>query len=78
MSVRNAGGRFLLALVSGAVLGASDKIGAFPSADPVDPVDIHATMLHCLGLDARSEIQDHLGRPYPLSTGRVIPAILAS
>jgi hypothetical protein len=62
----------------GAVLGASDKIGAFPSLDPVDPVDIHATMLHCLGLDPQSEIQDHLGRPYPLSTGRVIREIMAS
>jgi hypothetical protein len=62
----------------GALLGASDKIGAFPSSDPVDPVDVHATMLHCLGLDPRSEIHDHLGRPYPLSTGKVIGQILAS
>jgi uncharacterized protein (DUF1501 family) len=64
-------------VTGGAVLGASDKIGAFPAADPVDPVDIHATMLHCLGLNPQSEIHDHLGRPYPLSTGKVLRGILA-
>jgi hypothetical protein len=34
----------------GAVYGKSDKIGALPKIDPVTPQDIHATMLHSLGV----------------------------
>ncbi len=60
----------------GAVLGASDKIGAFPSEHPIDPVDIHATMYHCLGLDPASVIHDRLGRPHPLSTGKPVLQLL--
>ena len=57
----------------GRVLGASDGIGAYPVADPVDPVDIHATMYHCLGLDPqRTTIYDALDRPLPISEGRVL------
>lgn len=60
----------------GRVIGASDKIGAYPSTDPIDPVDIHATMFHCMGLDPESQIHDSLRRPYPLSHGRVISELL--
>ncbi|MEX2111578.1 MAG: DUF1501 domain-containing protein [Pirellulales bacterium] len=60
----------------GLVLGASDKIGAYPSAIPVDPVDIHATMYHCLGLNPRAEIRDRLGRPFSLSAGQVLAALI--
>jgi uncharacterized protein (DUF1501 family) len=60
----------------GAVYGASDRIGAYPSTEPVDPVDIHATVYHCLGLDPERVLYDHLRRPFPLSTGRVLTALL--
>jgi Protein of unknown function (DUF1501) len=60
----------------GLVLGSSDKIGAFPATQPVDPTDIHATMFHCLGLDPRTVVHDHLGRPFPLSAGNVLAALL--
>ena len=60
----------------GQVLGASDRIGAYPATDPIDPVDIHATMFHCLGLDPHQTIIDHLNRPYPLSTGRVVERLV--
>jgi hypothetical protein len=60
----------------GQVYGSSDRIGAYPASDPVDPVDIHATMFHCLGLDPERTMYDHLRRPFPLSTGRVITALL--
>lgn len=56
----------------GQVIGSSDKIGAYPISDPVDPVDIHATMFHCMGLNPEGLMHDNLGRPAPLSTGRVI------
>jgi hypothetical protein len=60
----------------GAVLGASDKIGAFPIERPIDPVDIHATMYHALGLDPASLIHDRLGRPHPLSIGKPIVELM--
>jgi hypothetical protein len=60
----------------GQVIGASDRIGAYPTADPIDPVDIHATMFHCLGLDPHQTIIDNLNRPYPLSTGRVVERLV--
>jgi hypothetical protein len=60
----------------GRVYGASDRVGAYPASDPVDPADIHATLLHCLGLHPGQPMHDHLGRPFPLSTGRVLTALL--
>jgi hypothetical protein len=61
---------------SGQVYGASDSIAAYPRMDPVDPVDIHATMYHCMGLHPDQHVNDHLQRPHPLSTGRVIRAVV--
>ena len=60
----------------GQVYGASDRVGAYPASDPVDPVDIHATIYHCLGLDPQQLLYDHLRRPSPVSTGRVLTALL--
>jgi hypothetical protein len=56
----------------GQVHGESDRLGAFPKSDAVDPVDIQATLYHALGLDPSSVMYDHLGRPFPLSEGRVL------
>jgi hypothetical protein len=60
----------------GQVLGASDKLGAFPTDAPVDPVDLHATLYHCMGLDPSRLIYDGLQRPYAISTGRVLKSLL--
>ncbi len=60
----------------GHVLGASDRVGAYPTSEPIDPVDIHATVLHCMGVDPNQLIYDTLGRPYPLCTGRIVTALL--
>jgi hypothetical protein len=60
----------------GEVYGSSDRIGAFPRENRVRPEDLSATMLHCLGLNPSTEITDVLGRPYPLSRGEVLRAIL--
>jgi Protein of unknown function (DUF1501) len=60
----------------GRVHGASDRIGAYPALDPVDPVDIHATLYHCLGLDPDQLIHDNLQRPYPISVGRIIDSLV--
>jgi Protein of unknown function (DUF1501) len=50
----------------GFVYGASDKIGARPSRNPVTPGDIIATLYTCLGIDPDLELTDRLGRPFAL------------
>jgi uncharacterized protein (DUF1501 family) len=60
----------------GAVLGESDKHAAFPVRDRVDPVDIHATIYRCLGLDPRAQIHDELQRPFEISTGTMLSQLL--
>ena len=60
----------------GQVVGASDRIGAYPKSDPVDPVDVHATVYHLMGLDPEHVIHDPLGRPFPICTGCPIPALV--
>lgn len=60
----------------GIAFGESDAIGAFPKANRVDPVDVHATILHQLGLDPETTIVDQLARPHAISNGRVIEALL--
>jgi hypothetical protein len=51
------------------VYGASDKIGAYPAADPVTPGDLAATIFWRFGLDPASEIHDQTGRPHRLASG---------
>jgi len=60
----------------GQVLGASDRIAAYPASDPVDPVNIHATMYHCLGINPRSHIRDLSGQPWEVCTGNVLNRLL--
>lgn len=60
----------------GLVHGASDAHAAYPRDGQVDPVDVHATMYHCLGIDPAHEIRDQANRPYRLCTGQVIERVL--
>jgi hypothetical protein len=60
----------------GTVLGASDKDAAYPIEGRVEPADLQATLLHCLGLNPRQPIYDELQRPHEISTGRVIAKLL--
>jgi hypothetical protein len=60
----------------GHVHGVSDRVGAYPSRDPVRPEDLSATMFHLLGVDSHAEVRDALNRPLPLSTGSVLDGIL--
>ncbi len=53
----------------GAVYGASDKIGAYPAADPVTPGDLAATLYWRFGIDPEAQIRDIIGRPYRLADG---------
>jgi hypothetical protein len=61
----------------GFAYGTSDKNGAFPASDPVRPEDLSATMFYLLGIDPKTEVNDALNRPIPISTGRVLDGILA-
>jgi hypothetical protein len=60
----------------GHVHGVSDRVGAYPSRDPVRPEDLSATMFHLLGIDPHAEVRDALNRPLPLSMGSVIDGVL--
>ncbi len=57
----------------GTVVGASDKMGAYPTDHAVGPPDVVATIYHALGLKPESLMYDALlGRPMTLSDGRPI------
>jgi hypothetical protein len=56
----------------------SSAAGARPSLNPVGPGDVVATIYHCLGIAADTEIVDRLGRPLTLvPAGGVIRELLA-
>jgi hypothetical protein len=59
-------------VTGGAVFGASDRIGAFPAADPVSPADLAATIYWRFGIDPATEIHDQTGKAYRLSDGAPI------
>jgi uncharacterized protein (DUF1501 family) len=54
----------------GTVYGASDRIGAYPIADPVTPGDLAATLFWRFGLDHTALLYDLKSRPYPLASGQ--------
>jgi uncharacterized protein (DUF1501 family) len=61
---------------AGAVYGASDAHAAYPARDAVMPQDIAATIYEAMGLSPETLIDDPFGRPYLLSTGTPIKALL--
>ncbi len=60
----------------GALYGRTDRTAAEVVENPVSPADITATLLWALGVDPRTLIHDPAGRPYPLSQGSPIQALL--
>lgn len=64
-------------LRSGIAIGETDPSGE--KDDPAEPVrveDIHATVLHQLGVDYEYELDTPIGRPLPISEGRRIHQLL--
>ncbi|HVR74157.1 MAG TPA: DUF1501 domain-containing protein [Planctomycetota bacterium] len=63
----------------GAMHGATDEIGHKAAVDPVSIHDLHATILHLLGLDHTRLTYRHNGRDFRLTDveGRVVTPILA-
>lgn len=64
---------------SGFVHGATDEIGEKAVAGKVHMHDLHATVLHCLGLDHERLTYRYAGRDFRLTdvSGRVVKEILA-
>jgi hypothetical protein len=60
----------------GTVYGRSDREGGYPLDGRVEPQDLTATVFHCLGYEPQTEMHDRFGRPFPISTGHPIRAIL--
>jgi hypothetical protein len=54
----------------GQVYGRSDSQGVRPADFPCGPGDVHATILHALGIPLDSTLLDAQGRPQALSDGR--------
>lgn len=59
-------------LGGGQVIGASDRIGGFPSRRPVSGPELHATLLHRLGIDPGGFFHDRQNRPTRISEARPI------
>ncbi len=62
----------------GQVYGSSDRGAAYPSTNPVGPADLAATIFHCLGIDPRTEVTDQHGRPFVVSTGTPVRALVGT
>jgi len=60
----------------GVVHGKSDRQGGYPLEGRVEPPDLMATIFHCLGLSPTAEIHNREGRPFAISRGKPIEAIL--
>jgi hypothetical protein len=61
----------------GAVIGATDRIGAAPSTRPYTPGDVAASIYHALGIDSHGTYFPRLPRPTPIADGRVIDGLFA-
>lgn len=75
------GNVFSLALCGGGIRGGvvhgqSDSHAAYPVSGIVEPADLCATVFHQLGYTPDTMLHDQLGRPIPLSRGRIIQAVL--
>jgi len=53
----------------GAIVGRSDRIAAYPGADPTTPGDLAATLFHALGVPADTHYDDLTNRPQRVVTG---------
>ncbi len=63
---------------SGLVLGSSDREGGYPTARPILPADLAATVFHRLGISPNAEFPDLLGRQRMVTNGGApIPELLS-
>jgi hypothetical protein len=53
----------------GQVVGSTDRLGERPKDRPLTPQDLHQTIYHVLGVDAKASFLDPSGRPVPAVDG---------
>ena len=63
----------------GITVGKTDELGYYPAEDPVAIHDLHATILHLLGIDHKRLTYKHQGREFRLTdvAGNVVEKLLA-
>jgi hypothetical protein len=59
------------------VYGISDKVAAYPKANPHDPRDLAATVYHLLGVPPETILYDQTQRPHHLVIGQKIDGLIA-
>ena len=59
----------------GNVIGASDKIAAYPADSPQKPENMAATIYECLGIPPTAAWYDEVDRPHHIYHGRSIPGL---
>jgi hypothetical protein len=62
-------------VVGGRVIGASDRIGAYPAADPQTPENFGATIYSSLGIPATAVWHDESNRPHSIYYGEPIAGL---
>ena len=60
----------------GVVIGASDKHGAYPAADPQRPENLAATIYHALGIPSTAVWKDEVDRPHHIYHGEPIRGLV--
>lgn len=60
----------------GTVVGSSDKIGAYPAANPQTPENMAATIYRALGIPDTAAWHDDLDRPHQIYQGTPIPGLI--
>ncbi len=64
-------------IAGGRVIGETDPDGSKIGCEEGTPVaDVHATVMHAMGVDAAHELDTPVGRPMKLSEGKVISALM--
>jgi hypothetical protein len=59
----------------GAILGESDAHAAYPTSNPISPIDFGTTIVHALGIPTDTVLRDREGRPHHATSGRVIESL---
>jgi hypothetical protein len=60
----------------GQVVGRTDRHGGVPVTEAYTPADLAATIFHQLGVGPDAEFRDTQGRPYRMTEGKPIPALV--
>ncbi|MEQ9410396.1 MAG: DUF1501 domain-containing protein [Fuerstiella sp.] len=60
----------------GQVYGSSDQHAAYPASNPVNPVDLVATVYELLGVPADLQLHDQFGRPLVVCPGQSLRALI--